>query len=339
MQDLSVIVPTHNRRAFLPALLASLAAQNYPADRWELIIVDDGSSDGTRAYLETGTDPRPRQMRYIFQRQSGAATARNTGAQAATGRALLFLDDDMIAAPELIGEHALVHQRDPDAVVIGHLSVPGRRSEPWVAWEDAQMARHYGQLDSGARLPGPRDFFSGNCSVSTGLFHAIGGYNTTLVRTEDVELGYRLAAAGGTFYYRVHADSLHLGQHKFGGWVRNARVYGQADVKLGWEQGHNELRSDVFRWFHNRRRPNRTLVQLCSAHPWLEIPLIGVLHGFGQAAYRAGKQRPAFAAYSAIYNLVYWLALSQTLGREQFWNGVREAAPVAAGAGATHPAA
>ena len=59
MFDLSVIVPTHNRRDFLPALLASLAAQDYPKGCWELVVVDDGSSDDTLQYLDFGLNPAP----------------------------------------------------------------------------------------------------------------------------------------------------------------------------------------------------------------------------------------------------------------------------------------
>jgi GT2 family glycosyltransferase len=320
--DLSVIVPTHNRQSFLPGLLASLAAQTHPADRWELILVVDGSTDGTREYLELGGGRRPPHMTCVFQAAQGAPAARNAGARKATGRGLLFLDDDMIAAPQLVAEHARYHRGAPDTVVIGHLSLPAAGRDAWTAWEDAQVARHYTLLDSGKRPPGPRDFFSGNCSVAAPLFNSVLGYNTRLQRTEDLELGYRLHGAGARFFYCAAADSLHLGTHSFDRWLRNARIYGESDVLLGWQHGHQELQTGIFQWFHQRNPLIRRLVRLCSARPPLEGPITTVLDQTGRLAHRLGARPVANAAYSAIYNLAYWLSLSQALGPQTFWREI-----------------
>src|SRR6476660_1387504 len=134
MLDLSIIVPTYNRRKFLPALLESLAAQDYPADGWELVIVDDGSPDDTVAYLRSGDGQRPANMVVVEQANSGPAVARNNGAKQASGRALLFLDDDMVASPSLVREHAAAHLEQPWSVVVGHVTLPTDGREPWVAW-------------------------------------------------------------------------------------------------------------------------------------------------------------------------------------------------------------
>ena len=323
MLDLSVIVPTHNRRAFLRGLLDALAVQDYPADRWELVIVDDGSSDDTVSYLESGGGTRPTNSVVVSQQQSGPAAARNNGARTARGRALLFLDDDMIASPSLIREHAEAHLHATRLVVIGHLTLPTEGRDPWVAWEDAQMTRHFDALKNGRRVPGARDFFSGNCSVSTTLFNETGGYDTTLKRTEDVELGYRLQAAGANFIYHSQADSLHLGHHKFESWLRYARFYGQSDIALAWEKGHTELRSEIFYWYHLRQPLNRAVVRICSALPFLELPFITMLNVLGKVSHRPKTQAISFACYSAIYNLAYWLAIIKTIGRRQFWSRVR----------------
>jgi glycosyltransferase involved in cell wall biosynthesis len=330
MFDLSVIVPTHNRIDFLPALLASLAAQDYPEGRWELVVVDDGSSDDTLQYLESGVSPRPANIRVVSQAQSGVATARNNGVRSAASRAVLFLDDDMVTSPSLVREHAEVHLHDPQAVVIGHLSVPAADREPWVAWEDAQVHRHFAALKSGERIPGPRDFYTGNCSVSVGLFNRAGGFDANLPRAEDVELGYRLAGAGARFYYRAGADSLHLGRHPFAKWLRNAGIYGRCDVALAWEKGHTHLQDEIFSWYRHRNVLNKVLVRACVAWPSLEGAAIGGLHIAGRAAYRAGLRRVSAACYSAIYNLAYWLRIVEALGKSRFWSYVSKQSPLAA---------
>jgi GT2 family glycosyltransferase len=323
MFDLSVIVPTHNRSHFLSGLLQSLAAQDYPADRWELVIVDDGSSDGTREFLRAYQGPCPANTSVISQPQSGVATARNNGARAARGRALLFLDDDMIASPALVGEHARVHVNDPRAVAVGHISVPESGLDPWVRWEYVQVARHYDALKSGVRVPGPRDFYTGNCSVSATLFGQISGFDASLPRTEDLDLGYRLRGVGANFYYREAADSLHLGRHSFDAWLRTSRLYGRCDVVLAWEKGHHELQVEIFRWFNSRQRLSTALVRLCSALPPLETPIVKILDAAGRATSRLGAPRLSVAAYSAINNLAYWLGVIEALGSRKFWDGVK----------------
>jgi GT2 family glycosyltransferase len=323
MIDLSVIVPTHNRQEFLAALLESMAAQDYPRERWELIIVDDGSIDGTLEYLNSDPQPAPYNTWVVAQPQRGAATARNTGAMMARGDALLFLDDDMIVQPTLVSAHVRAHQRDDRAVVIGHVLVPDEGRDPWVAWEDTQMGRHFNALASGDRKPGPRDFYSGNCSVSTVLFYDVSGYDTDLPRTEDVDLGYRLQEAGARFYYAPQAGSIHLGHHTYQSWVRNACLYGTCDVTLGWEKGHTVLQTEIFRWFTIRQALTRGLVRMCSDRPSLEQPSIGLLHVLGRTAYRIKLRKLSDASYSAIYNLAYWMAVIDGIGPQRFWAGVQ----------------
>lgn len=326
MFDLSVIVPTYKRKEYLPALLESLAAQDYDRERWELVIVNDGSPDGTAEYLSSYRGPKPRNMTVVTQTNSGVATARNTGVKNARGRAVLFLDDDMTASPSLVGEHARAHMEQPRAVVVGHLAVPTGGRDPWVAWEDHQLAEHFEALRSGKRVPSARDFYSGNCSVETAVFNEVGGYDATLPRAEDVELGYRLQAAGAHFIYRAEADSLHLGRHNFEGWMRFARLYGEADLMLAWDKGHHELKSDIFWWFTLRQPAIRALVRVCDRYPLLEKPSIALLNLAGKLAYK-GRQRNIFlAAYSAIYNLAYWRSIIETVGRRRFWASVKREA-------------
>jgi glycosyltransferase involved in cell wall biosynthesis len=343
MRDLSVIVATRNRQELLPPLLASLAAQTHAADRWEVIIVDDGSVDGARDWLASGAGPRPLRTTHVHQAQGGRAEALNTGARMAAGRVLLFLDDDVVAAPTLVAEHVAAHRADPDAVVIGHVSAEPAPGSPWMAWEDLQARKHYARLNSGAR-PGPRDFYTGNNSVGSGLFHAIGGFSAASQQSVDRDLAYRLAEAGANFHYCPAAGCTRIARDSFADWLREARTDGRADACLAWDEGRAELRGDIFHWFHQRRRANRLVVRLCSAAPALESPAIGLLHTAGLLAARGGRATWATPIYSAIYNLAYWQALSASLGRAQFWEGVAQAGaapapPWTAEAGGIQPTA
>lgn len=91
----SVILPTYNRIKTLPRAVASVLAQDEPD--FELIIVDDASTDGTRDYLATLDDPRIRIV--LMERNGGPSVARNAGIAAAAAPALAFLDSDDVYRP------------------------------------------------------------------------------------------------------------------------------------------------------------------------------------------------------------------------------------------------
>lgn len=108
----SVIIPTYNRKDLLHETLKSLAQQTYPKDHFEVIIVDDGSTDGTATIA---TEAFPFVLRYFWQTNQGDAMARNLGARQSQADILVFLDDDMLVEPDyltyLIREHAEYQNR------------------------------------------------------------------------------------------------------------------------------------------------------------------------------------------------------------------------------------
>ena len=95
--DISVIVPTYNRSRQLKLCLQALCVQSFPADSFEIIVVDDGSRDNTRGIAEYFTGRN--KIKYIYQKNKGCSAARNAGIKQATGNILAFIDDDIIAPP------------------------------------------------------------------------------------------------------------------------------------------------------------------------------------------------------------------------------------------------
>src|SRR4030042_726134 len=91
---LSVIICTYNRADFLKQVLKSLRTQTLPKSEFEIVLIDDGSSDNTKEIVEPFRSCLP--MKYFYQRNAGLASAKNHGIFAAQGRVLLFLDDDDI---------------------------------------------------------------------------------------------------------------------------------------------------------------------------------------------------------------------------------------------------
>src|SRR5262245_39167298 len=111
MSHVSVIIPTYNRLDRLKRVLLHLEQQYYPLNDFEVVVVSDGSNDGTDAYLRTVSTPL--RLIAVSQANQGVAAARNHGIQRATGELALFLDDDVVPTPQLIAEHVRVHAEQP----------------------------------------------------------------------------------------------------------------------------------------------------------------------------------------------------------------------------------
>src|SRR5512135_207487 len=106
---LSVIICTYNRSGFLKLVLDSLTRQTVSKNDYEIIIVDDGSSDDTREIVQNFKPLLP--LRYFYQRNAGLAAAKNHGIFASGGQIVLFLDDDDVAMPTLLEEHIRTHRK------------------------------------------------------------------------------------------------------------------------------------------------------------------------------------------------------------------------------------
>ncbi len=103
--DVSVILVAHNRAESIPVVLSHLERQTFPAARYEVVVVDNASSDGTRDVVERYACGAPVCIRAVRHESGGEVAARNFGAREAAGRWLLFLDDDVIPGPALIEAH------------------------------------------------------------------------------------------------------------------------------------------------------------------------------------------------------------------------------------------
>jgi len=117
----SVIIPTYNRKDILCLTLLGIIQQDYPKDKYEIIVVDDGSDDGTNKLVK-GFIKKYNFIKYIYQDKEGyrVALARNLGGKQAKGEILIFLDNDIVALPNLISNYVKTI-RDYD-IVLGYSS-------------------------------------------------------------------------------------------------------------------------------------------------------------------------------------------------------------------------
>ncbi|KAF3885921.1 MULTISPECIES: glycosyltransferase family 2 protein [Nostocales] len=181
---ISAIICTHNREKYLGAAIDSLLAQDFAGD-FEVIVVDNGSSDRTREITEQRNHDL--RLKYIFEPVLGLSVARNTGAQVASGEILAYLDDDAEASSRWLQVLYSAYQDNPKLAIAGGkvtlLWPQGMQSPSWLS---TGLAANLGAYDLGNSLvyiqdPGmtPRGL---NYSIRHSFLKEIGGFDTNLGR-------------------------------------------------------------------------------------------------------------------------------------------------------------
>lgn len=207
MPELSVIIPTYNNWEILRKALMSVFNQDFPKDKYEIILLDDGSTDGTAEKVQSLSAPIP--LTYRWQENRGRAAARNAGARLASGRILFYLDSDILAEPDLLGRHYRYHQEyDGPIGVQGRTMVhPDSKVTPFMKTKELipDLTRKKRTNLS------PYHIITRNLSIRAEDFWAVGGFDESFpgYGWEDIELGLRLHAHGVRFYYNPLAIGYH----------------------------------------------------------------------------------------------------------------------------------
>ncbi len=319
-------MPTYNRLQQLRQVLAGLEAQTHPLANFEVIIVSDGSTDGTDAYLATLQTPLT--VVPVTQANAGPAAARNRGVAAARSELVLFLDDDVVPTPGLVSEHLRMHEQHGDRVVVlGPMLIPDDfYLSPWVRWEQKMLEKQYGDMLGGKWTPTARQFYTGNASLRRQHLLDAGGFDPAFRRAEDVELAYRLADAGLGFVFTPEAVGYHYARRSFASWLKTPYLYGRNDVIFTRDKGQTWLLPNIFEEFHGRHPLIRALTRLSLSRALLRRPLIGLLVFIATAGNRLGLERVARHAYSGIFNLLHYQGVADELGgRRQFFQRVTQA--------------
>lgn len=308
----TVVMPTHERRASLGRALGALGRQVFPAHHVDVIVVCDGGDDGSAEMAESLR--LPFSLTVLRQQNAGPAAARNLALAQARGPLIVFLDDDVLAYPHLLAEHVAAHADAADRVVIGPLLPPTEARKPWVRWELRTVVRQYYDMEAGAYRPGPRQFFTGNASVRLEHLRAVGGFDPNFRRGEDVELAFRLQAHGLRFVFHREAGALHMADRSLESWLRAAFEYGRNDMIIGLFRGRPDMLEAVAREFQHRHRLTRALVQWTTRLPRFQAGLARALAELSRGAQAFGGDRVALPLCSAAFGLSYWRGVASELG-------------------------
>lgn len=243
---LSVIIPTFNRSATLAMCLQALGAQRAAPGLFEILVVDDGSSDRTEEVVRHGAG---RGARYLKQSHRGPAAARNAGIRAARGEVLLFIGDDILASADLVGEHLRWHtEKYPEGpvAVLGRVTwSPQLAVTPFMHWlEHGGPQFGFYRFHHDRPVP-PGDLYTANVSYKRAFLERCGLFDEDFPHAafEDSELGLRLAARGLVGIYHAGALGYHHHPTDFTAYCRRMEIVGRSSVILGEKRGLADLRS------------------------------------------------------------------------------------------------
>ena len=207
---LSVIVPVKNGHSVLPTMLGNLVRSELPRESWELIVVDDGSTDDSPAIASEYADLVIR----LPGRSHGPGYARNRGVERARGECLVFLDSDVVVRPDTLGRIAatMSSRPDVDSVFGAYCDEPAAAG---VVSQYRNLLHHY----THDQEPGEAQTFWAGCGcVRRSVFVAVGMYDEwrfSRPQIEDVELGYRMSAHGYHILLQPDIQVTHLKRWTF----------------------------------------------------------------------------------------------------------------------------
>jgi glycosyltransferase involved in cell wall biosynthesis len=285
--EVSVVVPVHNGAGHLGACLHGLANQALPRERYEVIVVDDGSTDGTHAVAE-----RFEGVQLIRQSRTRTAGARNAGWRAASARWIASIDSDCVPSRAWLTALLGAVTVDNDAPVVG---AAGKTIGYGSDTAAARFVDLFGSYDAGRHLAHPAFPFASACNfiVRRSALEAVDGFDDRFVHYEAPELFVRLRGeVPGAFGFEPRAVVLHRHRAGWRGYWRQQRGYGRGYAQFLW------LHRDEIPWSLGR-----------EARAWLQVAALGI----GAAGTRRGDaalvRRGRFVKELALrvgFDTTYW---------------------------------
>lgn len=287
----SVIITTHNRPQLLLKCIESVLHQDFQREKYEIIVVDDGSHSKTahvlQMYCESGD------IEYIRQDQQGWARARLTGANHSQGEILAFIDDDCVACPQWLSIYAHAYRSFPDADGIGGSLRPAQKHNL------AGMKQYRGHLEYFLRM---NELLNAKIDEPSRVWYTFGGNRTfkrdvwlgaqpsiSLWYYDDTAIDENLCAKEAVIYYQPAAYVDHYYHLSLMQRLRSAHRYGRSENVSGHLQISQPPHTIRDRWTHlHHQFPESTLLERIRYA--ITQPLVWGARRLGQLQAYLGKQ-------------------------------------------------
>lgn len=260
---LSVVLISWNHLDFLKRLISQMLDQDFDPADYEVIVVDDGSEDGTQEWLKQQTDSRI--IVLLSQDKCGRSTSRNRGIRAARGKIIVMVDGDHTVNRDFLSLHAERHRQK-------HCAIVGKSD--FVDHPDFVALNHYLNNGGAAKLPPDtplpgRYFLTRNCSVPKSVLLQIGLFDDRYVvwGGEDLDIGARIEDAGVPLYGEPRALAIHHHLRPLNSLLSNLYEYGRLGIPYILERHPRMFRElNLDRLLANPYEKNRfpAFVRLCN---------------------------------------------------------------------------
>ena len=329
--NVSVVVSTFNRLPLLQELLDALGRQTLGVDRFAVIVVDDGSKVPVEPVLSQRKDLYP--LRVITQKNAGAAAARDAGIRQAKHDIIVVTDDDMLVPPDFLEKHVEKH-------ALGHTLVLGH-----IAWDDSltdkplferfhaqQLARFVARYRTHPTDVRGVMVCTGNVSFRRDVYEKLGGFDRSLDRSEDRELGVRMQKAGAKLYFAYDAVTTNRSDHTdLAKWRRSNFNYGVYDSRIH-KKHPDVVDADPWHFIFLVNPVSRGLLMLSASAPAVGDALAEAAYKAEQALDERRALHPAFeklalAGVTLSYGLDYFRGVREEAGslRATAWDFVNHA--------------
>jgi len=204
---ISLVICTYNRDTYLPDALESVKNQSFDKNQFELIIVDNHSTDSTenisRKFISQNNSLN---IKYCFEGQKGLSFARNRGVAEANGSLITYIDDDVILSPSFLQEIALFFDSHKDAVGVGGKVIPKYENDQEPEWMNKYLNGFVGKVDHGNHVIQYNDQmkYPAGCNMTyqKQILLKAGGFNNQLTfRSDDKYIFYEVKKISDQIYY------------------------------------------------------------------------------------------------------------------------------------------
>lgn len=201
--EISVVICSYNRANYIREALQSLYNQTLPHTQFEVIVVDNASTDNTEAVCKEFIANHPdAAFYYMLEKRQGASFARNTGAEKVQAPLLCFMDDDAIAFPDFLFKICSFFSDVPEAGGLGGRIIPRYipAEPPWMSHFVSSLVGHFHYSEARTPFKNGKYPLESNMIIKTADFHKIGGFNT---RLPGVSGTLRIGGEGKDFFFRL----------------------------------------------------------------------------------------------------------------------------------------
>lgn len=219
---ISVVIPAYNRKEELKNCLESLFRQKHSKDKFEIIVVDDGSTDGTEEYIAQIKGNSKPNVVYLKQKNQGAAVARNTGVKNSRGDYVAFIDSDCVASEDwLTSCISLLSTSDQHIAGVGGKIIPGFTNLVGKGSHLLEFHQYLSEKEKSVRVVP-----TANLCIRKKVLDEVGYFDNELRTSQDTELCWRIIKRGYKIIYSPEIVVTHYG-------INSLRELRKKEIALG----------------------------------------------------------------------------------------------------------